>query len=67
MDIALPKISKQELLEAISEGVYHAIWQMITNDTSAPCADFFETVKQGVAQGIEAAARKGDTPAARVT
>jgi len=51
----LPQVSKQELLDAISEGVRAAMWDMITNATMAPCADFFDAVQDGVAAGIEKA------------
>jgi hypothetical protein len=62
---AMP-ISKRELLGAIREGVYDAVWQMITNATSMPCHDFFDTVREGIADGIERAQVKnrdnGTTP-----
>ena len=35
----LPDITKEELLAAIRDGVYDAMWQMITNATSMPCND----------------------------
>jgi hypothetical protein len=50
--LRLPTVTKQELLDAIRDGVYDAVWQMIRNATDAPCADFFEMVKQGVTEGI---------------
>ncbi len=56
--IRLPKVSKQELLAAIREGVHDAIWGMITNATMAPCADFFAAVEDGVATGIEKAQQR---------
>jgi hypothetical protein len=49
----LPTISKQELLGAIRDGVAEAMWRMITNATDAPCADFYNFVKDGVAEGIK--------------
>ena len=49
----LPTVSKQELLNAIRDGVADAMWRMITNATDVPCADFYDFVKDGVAQGIE--------------
>jgi len=52
------QISKQELLDAIREGVHDAVWRMITNATSMPCHDFFDTVQEGVADGIERAHSK---------
>lgn len=38
--------------EAIKQGVYDAIWQMITNSTDCPCEDFFNVVREGVQSGI---------------
>jgi hypothetical protein len=51
--MTLPEISKAELLEAIREGVADAMWRMITNATQAPCADFFASIEDGVAAGID--------------
>lgn len=48
----LPTVSKQELLNAIRDGVADAMWRMITNATDMPCADFYDFVKDGVAEGI---------------
>jgi hypothetical protein len=36
----LPTITKDELLEAIRQGVHDAMWEMITNATQMPCHDF---------------------------
>ena len=47
-----------ELLGAIREGVHDAIWGMIANTTTAPCADFFAAVEDGVAAGIKQAQQK---------
>lgn len=44
----VPEVTKQELLDAIRGGVHDAVWQMITNATSMPCRDFFDTVKDGI-------------------
>jgi hypothetical protein len=49
----LPAISKQELLNAIRGGVHDAVRRMITNATDIPCAVFYDTLKEGVAMGIE--------------
>ena len=38
--------------DAIRQGVHDAVWQMITNATHAPCADFYEMVKEGVENAI---------------
>lgn len=60
----LPMISKEELLDAIREGVHDAVWRMITNATSMPCHDFYDMVKEGVAMGIKEAGASacGDAP-----
>jgi hypothetical protein len=41
---------------AVREGVADAMWRMITNATDMPCADFFEMVRKGVAEGFKRAA-----------
>ena len=46
-------MSKQELLNAIRDGVADAMWRMITNATDMPCADFYDSVKDGIAEGIQ--------------
>jgi hypothetical protein len=51
--IPIPRISKAELLDAISRGVADAIWRVATNATQAPCADFFASIEDGVAIGVE--------------
>lgn len=45
-------------MDSIRAGVSDAMWQMITNATSMPCHDFFDTVKDGVAQGMTKAIQK---------
>jgi hypothetical protein len=50
---SLPRVKKAELLDAIREGVRAAMWDMITNATSMPCADFYATLEEGIAIGIE--------------
>jgi hypothetical protein len=52
------QISKRELLDAIREGVHDVVWQMITNATSMPCHDFYDTLQEGIADGIERAQLK---------
>lgn len=37
---------KEEILQAIEDGVERAMWQMITNATSMPCQDFYDTIKE---------------------
>lgn len=36
----------------IVEGVENAIWRIATNATSAPCADFYDAIQKGVADGV---------------
>ena len=56
----IPDVTKEEFLEAIRRGVRDAIWDIATNATSMPCADFYEHIKEGVALGIQ---RTGVRPA----
>lgn len=41
----LENLDASEVYAAISDGVYRAIWQMITNSTDMPCNDFYDTIK----------------------
>jgi hypothetical protein len=36
------------MMDAISEGVRRAIWQIATNGTQMPCADFYASITEGV-------------------
>jgi hypothetical protein len=54
MKTSLDNLDPERVYEAIADGVHTAIWRMITNATSAPCADFYHHVKQGVADAIAA-------------
>jgi hypothetical protein len=62
-DPRLPRISGQELLDAIRQGVHDAFWEMITNATSCPCGDFYEHVKAGVKEAVSEAAAGWEPPA----
>lgn len=44
------KLSRADMMEAVSEGVRRAMWEMITNATQMPCADFFASITEGVEQ-----------------
>ncbi len=33
--------------KCIQDGVERAMWQLMTNATSAPCADFYASIKEG--------------------
>jgi hypothetical protein len=48
-----PGITTEQFLEAVRQGVYDAVWQMITNNTDMPCADFYDTVKEAVKEGTQ--------------
>lgn len=39
--------------EAIKEGVQSAIWQVATNATDMPCADFYDSIQKGVEKAME--------------
>jgi hypothetical protein len=47
-----PELTKQEMMEAITLGVYRAFWQMITNATDMPCDDFYAAVQNGVQKAM---------------
>jgi hypothetical protein len=50
-----PTLTKRELQDAIAEGVYRAFWDMITNATTMPCADFYKAVRNGVKEAMSSA------------
>jgi hypothetical protein len=58
-----PKVSKEEFLAAIREGVRDAMWDMMTNATIAPCHDFYDSIREGVREAIES--REDQTGKAR--
>lgn len=52
--------SAEQIVEAIRDGVRAAMWQMITNATDMPCADFYDTIEKAVRQAAEdVLSRKG--------
>ena len=46
-------IRTEQFMDAIRNGVKDAIWGIATNATSAPCADFYDSIKEGVEQAME--------------
>jgi hypothetical protein len=44
--IKLPRLDPDLVYRAIYEGVYDAMWQMITNATMMPCSDFFAAIEK---------------------
>ena len=47
VNLGIPKITKDELLESIAQGVRMAVFDVATNATSMPSADFYEAIRQG--------------------
>jgi hypothetical protein len=45
-------VPNELLFDAIRQGVRDAMWQMITNATGMPCADFYQAIENGAAEGI---------------
>lgn len=50
--VGYPDLDPEKIYEAIKDGTCLAIWRMITNATDMPCADFFDTVKDGVKEAM---------------
>jgi hypothetical protein len=48
-------VTSRQFLDAVREGVHDAEWQMITNATMMPCADFFDTIKDAVKEAVSEA------------
>jgi len=45
-------VHQNRIYEAITEGVRQAIWQIATNATGMPCADFYEHIKAGTKEAM---------------
>ena len=45
-------LGPEEVYNAIREGVKDAMWMMINNATSAPCADFYQSIQDGVKKAM---------------
>lgn len=45
-------IAGSGMFVAIRDGVAAGIWRVATNATDAPTADFFDSVKEGVRDGV---------------
>ena len=45
-------MSNKDIYDAIRQGVNDAFWQMITDATDAPCADFYDTIREAVKEAI---------------
>jgi hypothetical protein len=45
-------IPHELLYEAIRQGMADAIWRVATNATQMPCADFYDTIKEGVEKAM---------------
>lgn len=43
----------KSVYDAIQRGMYDAIWSVATNATGAPCADFYDFIKDGVKEAVE--------------
>jgi regulator of replication initiation timing len=48
----LGQLDPERIYKAIQDGVHDAIWQMITNNTDMPCADFYDTVKSAATKAF---------------
>jgi len=49
---AIPRLDKEEVLEAVTEGARKAIWDVATYATDMPCSDFYASIKGGVEDAI---------------
>ena len=56
-------LSRADMMEAVSEGVRRAIWDIATNATTMPCVDFYASIAEGVTKAhVEIG---GETPRRR--
>ena len=49
----IPYLEAHRIYNAISLGVQRAMWQLMSNATMMPCADFYDSVKAGVKEAME--------------
>jgi hypothetical protein len=45
-------VPNELLFDAVRQGVRDAMWKLMTNATQMPCADFYEAIQEGTAEGI---------------
>jgi hypothetical protein len=55
-------LSREDMMEAIRQGVEDGIWRIATNNTLTPCQDFYDTIKQGVEDGVARLSKEGIIP-----
>ena len=51
--LPIEKVNKYEFLDAVESGVKSAIWELATDATDMPCADFYESIKSGAESAIK--------------
>lgn len=44
----LPFLNKEDVTDAIEQGVHRAVWEMITGITDMPSSDFWDTLKDAM-------------------
>ncbi|MBT8169663.1 hypothetical protein [Falsiruegeria litorea] len=47
-----PQTAPGDLHEAVQDGTRQAIWDIATNATGAPCADFYDALQRGVEEAV---------------
>ena len=47
------RLTEQQLMEAITEGIRLGFMDMVRNGTDAPCADFYAAVQDGIEKGMD--------------
>ena len=52
-------LSREDMMEAFSEGVRRGIWDIVTSATKMPGHDFYAAIEDGAARGMEEAAKGG--------
>jgi len=54
------RLTEEQIMDAISEGVRRAIWGIATNATGMPCHDFYAHIKDGVREAMSGGAPDHD-------
>lgn len=58
--VMISGVGEADFLEAVASGVRSAVWDVATNATDGPCADFYESIKAGAESAFMAMGRKDD-------
>jgi hypothetical protein len=53
MNEIIENLDEDKIYQAISDGVQAGIFKIATNNSSMPCADFYDSIQKGVEVALE--------------